>query len=314
MKTPEVSVVLAVRDDPWGLEVSAASVLAQRDVDLELVLVDDGSASPTAAAAERIAAGDSRVHLARLERTGLTGALIAGCAAARAPLIARHDAGDASHPERLRRQLGLLREHAEVSFVSCWTLCLGPEGEELQTVESGPPDGEPIRLAPDADSDAQSCGPSSHGSVVFRRSDYEAVGGYRRPFALAQDWDLWWRLAERGAFATVPQILYSRTLSPRSLTFRHGREQRRLGQLACAAARARLRGESEDAILGAAAKTSRTLPGRWGARRGEAAGLYFIGSLLRGRGDQRASEYFWRALRKNPTMVRAWARWAESWL
>ena len=38
-----------------------------------------------------------------------------------------------------------------------------------------------------------------HGAV----EDYVKAGGYRAAFYYAQDWDLWYRLAALGTFATV---------------------------------------------------------------------------------------------------------------
>lgn len=314
MTSPEVTVVLAVRDDPMGLETAARSILAQREVELELVIVDDGSQDATATRLSVLAAGDRRVRPVRTRPQGLTRALIEGCRAARAPFLARQDAGDYSEPDRLRRQLTLIQSRLDVVFVSCWTRCIGPGGEELQVVTGGTSDDASVDFDPTDLPLGMSKGPSSHGSVLLRRADYEAVGGYREAFRLAQDWDLWWRLVERGAFAAVPQVLYTRTLSPASLSFRSGGAQRQYGELARAAALARHHGESEDAALAAAEALAAKSETPRAARRSEALGFYFIGSLLRGRGDRRAAHYFRRAIRQDPILARAWLRWMQTWI
>jgi len=309
MSAPEVSVVLAVRNDADGLETAARSILAQERTELELVVVDDGSVDATSRRIEELAREDGRVRAVRTPARGLTSALVAGCAAATAPLLARQDAGDRSDPVRLREQIDLLRAHDDVALVSCWTRTLGPEGEELQVVTGRRTDPTPAELDPRATSADEDVGPSSHGSALFRRSDYEAVGGYRPQFALAQDWDLWWRLAERGRFAAVTRVLYERTLSPLSLSFRHTEAQRRFGRLARAAALARRRGEPEGPVLRSAAGLATRLVAGPVSERTKARGLYFIGTLLRRRGDPRAGSYFRRAIESDPLHWRAWLRW-----
>ncbi|PYQ27805.1 MAG: hypothetical protein DMF56_18190 [Acidobacteria bacterium] len=64
------------------------------------------------------------------ENRGLTRALITGCAAALADVIARHDCGDTSMPGRFQQQLAALRND-EVVLVSCSARYAGPEGETL---------------------------------------------------------------------------------------------------------------------------------------------------------------------------------------
>src|SRR5512134_3441174 len=107
--TPEISVVMGVCNAGERLAATIESVRSQEGVDLELVIVDDGSTDGSAAIIAGCAAADPRIRAIRQPNRGLTAALIAGCAASRAGLIARQDAGDLSLPGRLRAQ----REHLE---------------------------------------------------------------------------------------------------------------------------------------------------------------------------------------------------------
>ena len=84
---------------------------------------------------------------------------------------------------------------------------------------------------------------------MFRRADYQRVGGYRSAFRLAQDWDLWLRLGELGTYFEVPETLYVQRLSANSLSFRRLPLQRRYGDLAARAARARLEQRSDEVII-----------------------------------------------------------------
>ena len=66
----------------------------------------------------------------------------------------------------------------------------------------GPDSRQRVRRALD-----HSC-PFYHSNVMFRRSAIEAVGGYRTVFELAEDYDLWLRVAEAGfSLASLPEYI-----------------------------------------------------------------------------------------------------------
>jgi glycosyltransferase involved in cell wall biosynthesis len=66
---------------------TVSSVLGQTGCDLELIVVNDGSTDDTARLLNELGETDGRLRVIHQQNSGLTRALIAGCAAARAPLI-----------------------------------------------------------------------------------------------------------------------------------------------------------------------------------------------------------------------------------
>lgn len=93
-RSPTVSVVMSVFNGARYLSASIASILSQEDVDFELIIVDDGSTDATPGLLAEFAARDARVRVIRQDNSGITQALIRGCAAARGTFIARQDADD----------------------------------------------------------------------------------------------------------------------------------------------------------------------------------------------------------------------------
>ncbi len=205
MTTPAVSVLMSVHNGaPWVRE-AMASVLGQTVRDLELVVVDDGStdATPELLAAVR----DGRLTMIRQERAGLTRSLNRALRLAAAPLVARLDADDVALPERLERQLDFLHVHPEVGLLGTGAREVDADGHEVAVIRP-PVDDTAIRRA------LIRRNSFVHSSVVMRRDLLEAVGGYDETLPVAQDYDLWIRLARLTRLANLPEPLVVRRLLP----------------------------------------------------------------------------------------------------
>ena len=202
---PRVSVVLAVRDGmPW-IGDAVRSVLEQTLGDLELIVIDDGSTDDTPQTLASVV--DSRLRVARRAQLGLTRALNEGIALARAPLIARLDADDVAAPERLARQVAFLDAHPEIGLLGTGAREVDAAGREISRLIPPATDAE-IRRA------LIRRNVFVHSSVMMRRPALAEVGGYDATFPVAQDYDLWLRLAHVTRLANLPEPLVMRRLLP----------------------------------------------------------------------------------------------------
>lgn len=284
------------------LRAALDSVLAQEGVDFELVAVDDGSTDDSGAFLEERAAHDDRLRVIRQPNSGLTQALIRGCAEARGEFIARQDADDVSLPGRLARQANAMAADSALAMVSCWTRAVAPGGELLWTIRRVTNPAEATRRLLN-----EREGPPCHGSVMFRRASYEAVGGYRPQFWFAQDSDLWLRLSEVGLFLCIPEVLYLFTVGEGSISSTHRHMQNQFGELGHACRHCRVRGESEDVPLREAARLAERVAGARGRRGGrKGAAAYMIGRWLLREGSPAAGRYLARAVEREPWNVKAW--------
>jgi glycosyltransferase involved in cell wall biosynthesis len=292
---PQVSVVMSVCNGAATLRETVASVLAQEGVDLEFVIVDDGSTDGTVALLQDLASADGRIRMLRQENRGITLALIRGCAAAKGEFVARQDCGDVSLPGRLAAELQAIQAGSEIALVSCGTSFVGPGGEKLYDNCSADPNATAGLLTLDL---RYVRGPSHHGSTMFRRDLYLRLGGYRKQFYFAQDLDLWIRLAEGGRHEALPAVLYEASFAPGSISGRYRDLQFACAEAILECARLRRSGEDEAPILAAA---ERIVPQRRNGKTADrAAALYFVGACLRNRADPRARQYFRDAWRANP--------------
>jgi len=301
----DVSVVIGVYNAERYLRSSLDSVLGQEGMDFEVVVVDDGSSDGTAGILREYGARDARLRVITQSNSGLTRALIAGCAAARGRCIARQDADDISMPGRLQAQLRMLDGDSDLAFVSCWAEVMGPDEEPLLLyLRPAGADAATHQLLHDR------IGPPGHGSVMMRREAYERVGGYREKFYYAQDSDLWLRLARVGKLDYVQRVLYRYRLSADSISGRMHARKVPYARLIDTLHAARLRGENDAALLAAA-----ELPGPGdgavvASRSSSDATNYFIGRCLVARRDPRARAYLRAAIQHNHWNLRAWLLYA----
>ena len=117
MNRPEISVILPFRDASSTLRRAVKSILDQNFTDFELLLVDDGSTDDSPDIADSF--DDDRIRHVKLKPLGIVGALNEGIYASHGNYIARMDADDYSHPERLRKQYDFLQANPDVGVVSC---------------------------------------------------------------------------------------------------------------------------------------------------------------------------------------------------
>ena len=198
--TPRISVVMPVRNGERFLREALDSTLEQALGDLELIVVDDGSTDATAAILADAARRDSRARIHRQAPGGLTVALNAGCALARAPLIARMDADDVMLPGRLERQVEFLDAHRDVALLGGGIVLIDEDGREI--------DREPGRR----ELDFLERNELTHATVTMRADAFRALGGYR--LDQSEDYDLWLRFEERHGVAAVPDFAIRYRLHP----------------------------------------------------------------------------------------------------
>src|SRR5690606_34355737 len=109
-----VSVILPAYNAERHIEEAVESILSQTFDDCELIALDHGRTDATRAILEKIARRDARVRLVSRPNKGLVATLNEGLLLSRGEYIARMDADDVSHPERLRLQVEYLDSNHDV--------------------------------------------------------------------------------------------------------------------------------------------------------------------------------------------------------
>ncbi len=183
----------------------------------EIVVVDDGSSLPLVLHPDHAAAG---VTLLRREAAG--GPAVARAAGLRAlsmdvEAVALCDADDAWAPGLLGALQAALAAQPGAGLAFGRALVVAPDGrptgEQWARPAAGRHPAEPWGRALYAQN------PVPTSSVLLRRAALDAVGGFPAPVRVAEDWELWLRLARAGYDAVcVPEATVRYRRHPDGLT------------------------------------------------------------------------------------------------
>jgi glycosyltransferase involved in cell wall biosynthesis len=214
-----LTVLLPVYNGEPYLNKAIESVLSQSYGNFEFLVLDDGSRDRTPAILQHYAAQDGRVRVLHHENRGVGYTLNRGLSEARGDLIALIGADDVALPGRLEKQVSFLSHNADHVLVGGYLRIIDPEDKLIG-----------MRRYPTSDRELRErillYNPIGDPTVMYRRADALAAGGYTTRVRTCEDYDLLLRLAKRGKIANIPEPLTAYRLHPESL-----KSQRTLRQL-----------------------------------------------------------------------------------
>jgi len=206
---PLVTIGIPFRNEEQFLAAAIRSVLAQTWKNLEVLLVDDGSTDRSLAIAQSF--GEERVTVVSDgEHRCLPARLNEIVRRARGELVARMDADDVAHPDRIRRQVRALEDAGpDCDAVGTWVGIVDEQDRALAVIEATVPASPAVALER---------GIFPHATMLARR-DWLRANPYDEALTRAEDRDLWCRTVTASRFAIVPEPLYVVHLVTRHATF-----------------------------------------------------------------------------------------------
>jgi glycosyltransferase involved in cell wall biosynthesis len=197
MIEPKTSVVMPVHNAGRFLEPAISSIVSQTFSDLEFVIVDDSSNDGSVDISREWASRDSRIRVfENRQHLGHSATSNLAVSLARAEYVARMDADDVAHPERLAREWKVISQSTDIVLVG--TLADGIDAE-----------GRPVRPRDRYRIIRRSYfAPFPHGSILFRKDAFNAVSGYTGSAMRVGDQDLYHRMAKQGRIVILPDVLY----------------------------------------------------------------------------------------------------------
>ncbi|WP_458756118.1 glycosyltransferase family 2 protein [Afipia sp. TerB] len=309
----DVTVIVPTHNRQQLLPQTIHSILSQRAVSIELIVVDDGSSDGTGPWLDRAAAQDSRIKVVHHAQPHfISGARNAGIAQASGRWLAFCDDDDLWAPDKLALQLGAMRANSVR-----WS-CTGivDVDERLQIIgHRQATDGEVLSRLLEANEITTS-------SVIAELDLVREAGGFDPSLRGSEDWDMWIRLAQRSPLAAVNRPLVAYRVGTQALSMNV--DHMRAGRIAISERYATLAGEC--GVRPAEARHERYLAKqllRAGAGR-QAASIFMRLALKHGRWRElprvaaaliapRLTDRLGR-LRASAAIPAAWRDEAEHWL
>jgi glycosyltransferase involved in cell wall biosynthesis len=194
----QVSVVIPTRDRPRQVRLAVEAAAGQEDVDVEVLVVDDGSRPAAWEEVALLEGGPVRVFRHDVSR-GVSAARNTAIEHATAPWLAFLDDDDLWAPRKLAEQLAVA-ERTGAGFVHTGIVVVD---EHLKVVGEYPPPAPPDLKAAMAKMNAI----GTPSSVMARTDLVREVGGFDERLSVLADWDVWLGLIERTPVASCPQPL-----------------------------------------------------------------------------------------------------------
>jgi glycosyltransferase involved in cell wall biosynthesis len=210
---PKVSTIIPTYNAAAYIENAVASALAQEGVDLEVIVIDDGSTDATWQKLERF--GD-RILKARQQNGGPAKARNHGARLAHGEWLAFLDADDEWSVDKTVKQLACIDEHSEIIYSGRLDRYRTGRVDRTSSSYHDLLDGdifEPLLLSNFI----------TLSSVMMRKSFFDRLGGFAEDKELigVEDWDLWLRYAAVDKVSVCREPLVSYLWHAGSLGKRH---------------------------------------------------------------------------------------------
>lgn len=233
-RAAKTSIVVAAHDAERFLWEALDRVRAQTDPDWECVLVDDGSADLTAAAAQALARREPRLRVLTQPRQGVSAARNAALAATdpHAEFLVFLDADDVWEPDALATLRAALEARPDTVGVYGAAFYLDACGRTFGNVGAlgDGPQGFAADLTGGGFGLPQEAFLLPPGAFLLRRWACEAAGPFDAAVPGCEDWDLWLRLSLFGPLAAVPETVigyrrHEHNITDRERLTREGRDR-----------------------------------------------------------------------------------------
>lgn len=210
---PRVAVIVPAYGVAHLLGEALASLQAQTLADWECLVIDDGAPDDVAAAVAPFLA-DPRIRFIATANCGVSAARNRAIAETTAPYLALLDGDDMLRPDYLARTVAVLDADPDARLVTVNARIFGAVPRERACFNG-----------------RQGNGDGTHGSLgdvldrsfgvyigtTFRRTDFDATGGFDTAMAQAEDLDLWVRLMLLGGHARyIDEVLGEYRVRPGS--------------------------------------------------------------------------------------------------
>ena len=199
-----ISVIIPAYNSGLFLAEAIESVLTQQNVDVEAIVVNDGSTDNTL----EIASGfGERIEVITQKNSGVAASRNIGAARAKGEYLAFLDADDIWLPDKLALQIQKIQSGFPVVYSNRYNFGQIGDLPLIQSDIMELPEGNIWKLLLSGNMITTS-------SIVIKKEIFEEFDGFNSELPSCEDWDLWLRCAEKYPIGCCPEPLVKYRVHP----------------------------------------------------------------------------------------------------
>ena len=197
-KSPLVSVIMPVYNAQLYIQDAIKSIINQTYTNFELIIIDDGSTDNTISEIAKFT--DNRIILIRNERNqGIVYSLNTAISKSNGTFIARMDADDISHKERLNMQVIEFKKNNRLILCGTW-YSIFYKNITIRKVQL-PSNNSELKLQLNFKNVI------CHPSCMFKKTLWQQFNGYKETDVNCEDYGLWLLGINEGDYYNIPHYL-----------------------------------------------------------------------------------------------------------
>jgi glycosyltransferase involved in cell wall biosynthesis len=202
-----VTILMTAFNCGWYIRTSICSILKQSYRNFELLIIDDGSEDNSEVIIRSF--NSEKIRYIRLKHVGRSAALNYGLKAAKYDWVALMDADDIAVPERLEKEVKLIKRSSKDIIFSDSVFFKNKKIQFLNMINTEKEDlKRKIELR----------GHICNSSVLYNRHFVLESGGYNENLDHSEDHELWIRLLDKGNFVHLNEFLIYLRIRDNSLS------------------------------------------------------------------------------------------------
>ena len=206
---PKISVIMSVHNQHDYVRQSIISILNQTFTNFEFIIIDDASTDATSGIIKKFT--DPKIKfITNSLRQGLAQSLNLAIRGSRGEFIARMDADDLSHPNRLKVQFEFLKSHPSIAACGTAANLINIAGKKISQKHYPQTITRSILMR---------FNPLIHPSVMIRKSTLPSPP-YDPSFNGAEDYNLWLHLVSKYKLVNLNQVLLDYRINPQGVSWR----------------------------------------------------------------------------------------------
>ena len=203
---PLVSLILPIHGEAPFLEETVESITKIRYRNMEVIYVLDRVPELTLGRLQELVSSQKNGIILHSFLPGISNALNFGISKSNGSLISRIDSDDLINPDRISKQVEMIRRNNKIILVGSQMSIIDENGKRIGRTQYPIRNGSIKRLLK-----VRNC--IGHPTVLFSKNEFQKTVGYRSQLDGAEDLDLWIRMSSFGNFVNINEELTNYRIS-----------------------------------------------------------------------------------------------------